>query len=260
MDSERTIAVVGSRKATSYGKRVVRDAIPHLVAADCVIVSGLAFGIDAEAHTATLDHEGATIAVLGSSVVPEEITPRTNQHIARRILNSGGLLLSEYPPGSVAYPSHYPERNRIIAGLSIATLVVEGGLRSGSLITARHAIEYNRELFAVPGQITSPVAAGPNRLLSQGAICWTGPEILFEHLGHKLHGREKATAKQRLLLSETEQLVLELFQNEEQTIDEAIDKRPDSLQPHQVIQATMSLLVKGALTEMGANRFIASYG
>lgn len=276
LTATRTIAIVGSRKATRYGKQVVRNAVPHLVAADCVIVSGLAFGIDAAAHEETVACEGATIAVLGSSVVPEEITPRSNQHIARKILASGGLLLSEYPPGSVAYASHYPERNRIIAGLSVATVVVEGGLRSGSLITARLAVEYNRELFAVPGQITTPLSAGPNRLLTQGAIPWTGHEILFEQLGHLFMAEHSgidaaapsgtgatlngpgAVPKQTLLLTDTERAVLKLYLLEVQTIDQAIQARPDSLQPHQVIQATMSLLMKGALNETSSHTYIAS--
>lgn len=257
LQNEQMIAVVGARKATAYGRTVVQQLIPHVVSANCIVVSGLAFGIDAEAHTATLNASGRTIAVLPSSVIEGEVAPRSNQPLARRILENGGLLLSEYPPGTRTYSSNYHERNRIIAGLSLATVVVEGSFKSGSLITARHCVEYNRDLLAVPGPITSPLSAGPNKLLAQGAVPYTGHESLFEQIGHRLQ-RDINASLPPLLLTNQERTVLALYGGNALTMDEAIQSRPDSLQPHMVIQSTMSLLVKGAVLEVAPSRYVAS--
>lgn len=268
LQSERCVAVVGSRKATRYGHAVVQAGIPHLVAAGCVVVSGLAYGIDTVAHEATLDAGGYTIAVLGSPVVSGEITPQRNAGLAERILASGGLLLSENPAGSPVYASHYPLRNRIIAGLCQATVVVEGTIRSGSLITARYAVEYGRHLFTVPGEITAPLSAGPNRLLSQGAVPWLGPEhFLNEMAGVFIHGAmgDLLTGKQQntgqtVLLSPDEKQVLALFAHEPLSINDAIEMavRAGKLQPHQVIQCVMSMVIKGALLEVTGGRYVAA--
>ncbi|OGY82678.1 MAG: DNA protecting protein DprA [Candidatus Kerfeldbacteria bacterium RIFCSPHIGHO2_12_FULL_48_17] len=177
-----TIAVVGSRKQTSYGREVIRHIIAPLINANITIVSGLALGNDAGAHIETLKHHGQTIAVLGSGSNDTSITPPSNFNLARRILDNHGLILSEYPPHTPGLAHHFPARNRIIAGLSAATIVIEGALKSGALITARLAAEYGREVWAVPGSIFSQTSAGCNHLIEEGAHPFTTTAHILETL------------------------------------------------------------------------------
>lgn len=163
------IAVVGTRKISDYGRQACRDIVGVLAAADITIVSGLAFGIDAVAHQATLDTEGKTIAVLGAGVGDDTIGPRSNLPLAHDILSHGGLIVSEYAPGSEAHKGTFPVRNRIISGLSRGVLVVEADKESGSLITAKAALDQDRDVFAVPGSIYWPRSVGTNWLIAQGA-------------------------------------------------------------------------------------------
>jgi len=173
------VAVVGTRSMTSYGKRATEFVVSDLVERGAGIVSGLALGIDACAHAATLDAGGCTVAVLGSGLDAEHVYPRANLNLAERILLSGGALMSEYPPGTESIKHHFPLRNRLIAGLCRATVVVEAGQNSGSVLTAKLALEENREVFAVPGPILSPTSYGANELLRQGAQpCTCGADVL----------------------------------------------------------------------------------
>ncbi|OGI37777.1 MAG: DNA protecting protein DprA [Candidatus Moranbacteria bacterium RIFOXYD1_FULL_44_12] len=165
----KSIAVVGSRKFTEYGQRATQNLCRDLVRAGLTIVSGLALGIDAIAHRATLDAEGSTIAVLGTGIDDETIYPRDNFNLAHDILANGGTLITEYPPKTPSLKQNFPARNRIMAGITLGTLVVEAALDSGSLITAGLALESGREVFAVPGPIFSPQSAGANFLLKSGA-------------------------------------------------------------------------------------------
>ena len=176
---KKYLAVVGSRKASAYGQRVTEDLIAPIARAGVVIVSGLAYGIDASAHDATLRAQGCTIAVLGSGVDQDSIYPSRHRALASRIVSSGGVLISEFPPGTPPLKQHFPIRNRIIAGLCHGTLVIEATLKSGSLITARSAMESNRDVYAVPGPIYSPLSEGPNNLIKTGAVPVTCPEDVF---------------------------------------------------------------------------------
>lgn len=160
------VAVVGSRHATTYGKAVSERLAGELAARGVCIVSGMARGIDTAAHRGALAAGGATVAVFGCGV--DVIYPRENQKLAERLARDG-LVLSEFAMGSPAYPQNFPIRNRIVSGLSAAVVVVEGAQYSGSSITARLALEQNREVFAVPGNITSQQSFGPNLLIKQGA-------------------------------------------------------------------------------------------
>ncbi|MBI5241038.1 MAG: DNA-protecting protein DprA [Elusimicrobia bacterium] len=160
------LAFVGSRQPTPYGRRMTRQLVRE-AAGRFVIASGLARGIDTEAHRAALDAGGATWAVLGSGLARPY--PPENEPLAREIAAGGGCLLSEYPLDTEPLPAHFPRRNRIVAGLSWGTVVVEGRDRSGSLITARLAAAQGREVFAVPGPADSPLSEAPLRLISQGA-------------------------------------------------------------------------------------------
>ncbi|MEX0594766.1 MAG: DNA-processing protein DprA [Patescibacteria group bacterium] len=162
-----TISIVGSRKHTAYAKEAINKLVTASVAKELTIVSGLAYGIDKLAHQKSIDSGGQTIAVLAGGL--DKIYPLGHRHIAKQIVQLGGTVISEYPPGSPAYAYRFPIRNRIIAGLSRATIVVEAAIKSGSMTTARSAIDYNRELFAVPGDVTKLSSEGCNYLISQGA-------------------------------------------------------------------------------------------
>ena len=159
------VAVVGARSCSSYGSHVARALGRELAAAGVVVVSGLARGIDGEAHRGALD-AGATVAVLGCGI--DRDYPRAHADLARRIREKG-LVISEYPPRTEPAPWRFPARNRIIAGLALATVVVEARSRSGALSTADFALELGRDVFAVPGEITAALSAGTNELLRQGA-------------------------------------------------------------------------------------------
>ncbi len=165
----RHIAVVGSRKATSYGLRVTEDLTGDLAREGVVIVSGLAYGVDAAAHDAALQAGGITLAVLGSGIDNHSIYPSQNRALASRIISSGGALISEFPVGTPPLKHHFPFRNRVIAGMCHGTLVTQAALKSGSLITARAALESNRDVYAVPGSIHEPLSEGPNNLIKLGA-------------------------------------------------------------------------------------------
>ncbi len=178
------IAIVGTRSLSPYGRSVTTWLARDLSQAGFAIVSGLAGGIDTVAHEATVDAGGKCIAVLGSGVDDVSLYPRCNLNLAKRILSMDGSILSEFPPGTQARKYHFPLRNRIIAGLCRATIVVEAGVTSGSLITAHLALEQNREVFAVPGSILNLQSYGTNRLLKLGAIPCTMPQDVIELLTH----------------------------------------------------------------------------
>jgi DNA processing protein len=178
----KSIGVVGSRKFTAYGQRVAENLSRDLVRSGLAIVSGLALGIDAIAHRAALSAEGVTLAVLGSGLDDASIFPRENFNLARDILENGGALVSEYPPRTPSFKQNFPARNRIMAGLALGTLVVEAAFNSGSLITAGLALEFGREVFAVPGPIFSPQSSGANYLIKNGAKMVESASDILEEL------------------------------------------------------------------------------
>lgn len=176
---KKHLAVVGSRKASNYGLRVTEDLIHPAAKAGVVIVSGLAYGIDAHAHDAAIRANGCTVAVLGSGVDHESIYPSSNRALASKIIAHGGALISEFFIGTPPLKHHFPLRNRIIAGLCHGTLVIEAAQKSGSLVTAKSAMDSNRDVYAVPGSIHSPLSEGTNELIKSGAVPITKPEDLF---------------------------------------------------------------------------------
>jgi len=165
--SEFAVAIVGTRRPTAYGSSVAGRLARELAERRLVIVSGLARGIDSASHRGALEAKGKTVAVLGSGL--DVIYPRENKRLVEEIVGSGGTMISEFPPGTPPAPENFPIRNRIISGLTLGTVIVEAAEYSGSLITARLALEQNREVFAVPGNITSAQSFGPNHLIKQGA-------------------------------------------------------------------------------------------
>jgi len=174
------LAIVGSRKHSAYAEKILINFLPTLLANSLEIVSGLALGVDSLAHQITLNNGGRTIAVLGSGLDKASIYPRINYRLSQKIIKNSGLLISEFPPRTPALKQNFPQRNRIISGLSRATLVIEAKERSGALITARYALEQNREVLTIPGNIFSEFSAGPNKLVQMGAKPIVLPEDILE--------------------------------------------------------------------------------
>lgn len=204
--SERMwITVVGSRKYTPYGRDVCNHLIAGLRGAPVVVVSGLALGIDSIAHRAALEADLPTVAIPGSGLDEQVLYPRSNHHLAREILEAGGALLSEFKPAQEAAPWTFPKRNRIMAGISHATLVIEAAPRSGTLITSRLATEYNRDVLAVPGSIFAEGSAGVSMLLRLGATPITNPGDILD----ALNLNTQQTGTQSKSVSDDEARVLE---------------------------------------------------
>lgn len=184
-----TIAIVGTRKPTPYGKDITYKLASDLAKKGIVIISGLALGVDGIAHTAACDAGGITLAVLPSGL--PNIYPASHRGLAERILKTGGALISEYEETATnAYQSNFLERNRIVSGLADAILITEAAARSGTLNTAAHALAQGKEIFVVPGNITSPMSAGCNALIKQGARVVTDVDDIIEHIAPQLLQRQ----------------------------------------------------------------------
>jgi len=180
------LAVVGSRNHTSYGKDICEKLIKGLKGYPIVIVSGLALGIDSIAHRSALSAGLLTLSMPGSGLDPKALYPRTNVNLAEEIVDNGGCMLSEFPPTMKAELYTFPQRNRLMAGISKATLVIEAAEKSGTLITARMALDYNRDVLVVPGSVFSNTSGGTNRLIRQGATPITNSNELLEALGFEI--------------------------------------------------------------------------
>jgi len=180
--NEFCLGVVGSRKYTAYGKQITEQIVKDLSRNNLTIVSGLALGIDSIAHSSVLEVNGKTIAVLGTGIDRKSIYPYSNIYLADKIIDSGGAIISEFPIKTPPLRFNFPQRNRIISGLSLGTLVVEAAEKSGALITANYALEQNREVFAVPGNVYSSVSIGTNNLIKSGAIPTTNAEDIIKTL------------------------------------------------------------------------------
>lgn len=245
------IAVVGTRRMTGYGGQVTESLVAELVAAGVTVISGLARGIDSVAHQTALASGGRTVGVLACGL--DMVYPPENQGLVRAIVADRGAVVSEYPLGMQAVPGNFPARNRIIAGLALGTVVVEGDQRSGALITARHAAEQGREVFAVPGQITSRNSAGPAALIKMGAkLVWQVEDIL-EELKIKTR-KEKQEAKEVLPENPEEEMILSLVQDEAKHLDQiARDSGFDAAR----VASLMSLMeIKGKVRNLGGMRYI----
>ncbi len=218
-NDNRAIAIVGTRHITSYGKQITQMFAKELSESGLVIVSGLAYGVDGVAHKATIDVKGKTIAVLGNGV--DQAYPRENQRLYEEILDSGSLIISEYPPGTPPSVGSFPARNRIVAGLSNGILVTEGASDSGSLITANFGLEFGRKVFAVPGPITSSLSAAPLRLIEKGAKLVVSPDVTRE-LGLSHFAKASRDMKIYDGLSSGEKKIIELLENESLQFDEIV--------------------------------------
>ncbi|MDO8561282.1 MAG: DNA-processing protein DprA [bacterium] len=240
---KKWLTVVGSRAMSSYGRQACEYLIEGLRGYPIVIVSGLAYGVDAAAHKAALAAGLTTVAVPGSGLDWDVLYPRANVSLAREILKSGGALLSEFEPGQKAGDYTFPMRNRIMVGLAQATLVIEAKERSGSLITARLTAEYNRELLVVPGSIFSAESRGTHQFLKLGATPVTSPEDILRALGIKFEEKEKVS---RTDVSEDEARILEII-SEPLSRDELIQTLELPISEANILLSTME--IKGLIVE-----------
>lgn len=215
----RSVAIVGARAPSVYGLRVARDLAGALARAGVVVVSGLARGVDAAAHRAALEAGGLTVAF--SACGPDRIYPAQHAGLAEEIA-AGGAVVTEMPLETPPLPQYFPLRNRLIAGLSELVVVVEGRLRSGSLVTARRALEQGREVMAVPGPIHAPTSQGPNRLLRDGASPMTGVEDVFEMLALPVPGPAPVAARRVPVPSPLARRILESLGRGSCTRDELV--------------------------------------
>ncbi len=216
---EPTIAMVGTRKCSTYGKNAAEKLSRDLVGLGITIISGLAYGIDTFSHFAALNAKGKTIAVMGTGL--DIIFPSANRKLAEKIIDNG-CLISEYPLSTPPLKHHFPERNRIISGLSLGTIVIECPLKSGSLITAKYALEQNREVFAVPGSIFSKTAEGTNDLIKSGAKLVNNVNDILGELNMPLKYEENILIKEKL--NEIEKIIMNILSESEQplNVDEII--------------------------------------
>lgn len=248
-----TLGVVGTRKFTPYGKLACQEIVAPLVNQGIVIVSGLAFGIDAIAHQTTLDNKGVTIAVLGGGVDKKTIAPSSHLQLAEQIIASGGAVISEYPIGFAPTPYSFPARNRIIAGLSLGTLVIEAPETSGALITARCALDYNREVFAIPHSLNSPTGVGPNNLIKMGAKLVTDSSDIIESLSLTGLG-EIINNKQILPSTPTEAKILQFLSKEPLHIDLII--KTSGLDSPTVNSTLVLMEMKGKVRNLGGMNYV----
>ena len=217
------LAVVGSRKYTSYGKEMCERLIRGLKGYPIVIISGLALGIDSIAHQAALNTGLITVSFPGSGLNDSVLYPQTNLKLAQQIVDTGGCLLSEKEPDFKAMPSSFVQRNRLMAGISKAVLIIEAEEKSGTLITARMALDYNRDVLVVPGSALSPNSKGTNHLIRQGATPITTSEELLEALGFETKKEYQTDEEKYADCSKEEKTILELLR-EPMERDELIRK------------------------------------
>jgi DNA processing protein len=255
--SNKSIAVVGSRKFTKYGERAAQSLCRNLVRAGLTIASGLALGIDAIAHRATLESGGKTIAVLGTGIDDATIYPRDNFNLAQQILENGGALITEYPPRTPSLRQNFPARNRIMAGLSLGTLVIEAAAGSGSLITADYALEFNREVLAVPGDIFSPQSIGTNELIKKGAKLIQSSADILEELHVETADRQSPLFEAQKIFdpkSNEEKLIWKILSNEPLHVDRI--SKMTKLNPATVNSALSVLEVEGVVKNTGGQNYI----
>lgn len=250
------IAVVGTRKVSPYGKLVTEKFVQELIQYNFVIVSGLAYGVDTIAHKTALKNQGKTVAILGSGI--NNIFPTANIKLAQEIIKNGALI-SEYPLKAPALKPYFPWRNRIISGLCLATIIIEAPEKSGALITARFALEQNREIFAIPGSIFNKNSIGNHHLIKQGAKLVSQIEDILEEL--KLTNLFKNSKLKKIQKSpsvkfgnEKEKNIYQLFSEENSlAIDKIIEK--SNLSPEDVLIVLTTLEIKGLLKNIGGSYY-----
>lgn len=242
-----TVAIVGTRKPTSYGHEVTERLASRFASRGVVIVSGLALGVDAIAHQAALDAGGTTIAIQANGL--DQLAPRTNARLGQNIITHGGAILSEYEPGMPPLAHQFLERNRLVSGIADAIVITEAAARSGTLNTAGHAIMQGRDVYVVPGNITSPMSAGCNHLLTQGAQPLLDPDDLLEHLVPSDHPTQTLLP---IGATPTEQAILDALASGLRDGDEIYAKLSDISIAEFQTSLTM-LEINGHIRPLGAN-------
>ncbi len=254
-NEELCVAVVGTRKISNYGRTVVPFLVEPLVKSGITIVSGLAYGVDSAAHEISLSGNRRTIAVLGGGLDEKNLYPKHHALLAEKIIKTSGALISEYPMGVPNLKHHFVLRNRIISGLSVATVVVECDLESGTLITAKHALDQNRTVYSVPGPIYAETSKGPNNLIKMGAKLITEANDILEDLNLKKYGQTQETQE---LFGDTaeENIILKNLSREPIGINEII--KQSELNAAQATSALTFLEMKGKIRNLGGQQYILS--
>jgi DNA processing protein len=244
------VAVVGTRRASVYGRQVTERIVADVARAGVSVVSGLARGVDTYAHKAALAAGGRTLAVLGSGL--DRLYPEENRALAEQIARSGAVL-SEFPLGTPPDAMNFPRRNRIVSGLARATLVVEADLKSGAMITATQAAEQGRDVFAVPGSIFSPLSAGPHQLIREGAKIVTDATDILEEL-HLTAVVEQRATREALPADPTEAALLQLLSDEPTHVD---DLTRSAKLPSSTVASTLTILeLKGLARQLGPMQYV----
>ena len=247
------IGIVGTRVPSSYGKLVTERFTSELVQHNFAIISGFARGIDSIAHTTTLKNNGTTIAVLGNGI--DQIYPAENKKLFNQMVEHG-LILTEYPMGTNPDGGNFPKRNRIISGISVGVLIPEAGARSGALITALYAVDQDREVFAIPGPITSGKSAGVNKLINNGAKLVQGVDDILSELDQllNLNFEKKTNAAKEVNLTGNYKVIYDLLNDEAIHVDQLAIKA--SLSPAETLSALLTLELMGLIRQMAGKMFI----
>lgn len=247
--SRPRVAIVGSRRISAYGQAVTEKFASELASQGVVVVSGLAFGVDAAAHRAALSAGGLTAAVLPGGA--GDIYPRSHRGLAEQILQCGGAIIYEHPPGTPAYKWNFIGRNRIVSGISHALLITEASVKSGTMHTARFALEQGKDVFAVPGNITSPTSEGTNNLIRSGASLAASPSDILEALGIR-----SAARKQPRSSDPAEQCILDLLGAD---VADGADVLERSGLPVERFNQTLTMLeITGRIRALGNNHWAVS--
>jgi DNA processing protein len=264
------VAMVGTRHPTPYGSGMAERLACDLAAQGLVIISGMARGVDTASHRGAISAKGKTVAVLGTGV--DVIYPKENSRLSEQIVALGGALISEFPLGTSAFPQNFPIRNRIISGMSIGVLVVEAAEYSGTRITARCALEQNRDVFAVPGNVTNKNSWGPNTLIKQGAKLVATWEDVWEDLPAEVRlaltpasraeseGHDSASLFPDEALPPHEKRILSLLKADEAThIDEIVEKLETEMSSSEIFAALFELELTGKVRQMPGKNFVKSF-
>ena len=250
---EKVVAVVGSRQITRYGKEMIEKMMPEIVTRKTTVISGFMYGVDSEAHWKCLEYGGKTVAVLGSGL--DEFYPKENTKLYQKILETGGVVISEYEPDFKATVWSFPQRNRIVSGLAtVGVLVVEGGIKSGSLITAKLGLEQKKRILAIPGPINSKTSQGTNWLIKTGsARMVTEPRDIFEDTISM--PQQENLFKDYSNLNNIEKIIIDLLENEAMSIDEICQITKKNITE---ISTNLSMmLMKDLLTENDGKFYIS---
>lgn len=245
------VSIVGTRMPSAYGKQVAQELARELASSGLTVVSGFAKGIDTVAHGGALAVGGRTVAVLGNGL--DIVYPAANRKMIAHVENNGAIV-SEFAFGTKPDAGNFPRRNRIISGLSHATVVVEAGHRSGAILTALNAVDQNRDVFAVPGRLTDPKSVGCNRLIRNGAIPVRDAQQILEVLNPRLHSPARPVQRQlKLELTEPEMAVYSVLSGDPKYVDDIVAQT--ELDPSTVLTILLGLELKGAVTQLSGKQF-----